>query len=214
MLLGGCACSQGGSVPGGGAWSWWLPALMGVPAPGGCLVEIPWDSYCCGRYVSYWNAFLLPPANIVCEGYVFTGVCLSTGVLPQCMFGDPPASETPLSRDPPTRKTPTRETPPTSETPHQADPPTPGRPPSPCQGYPPGRPLPGRLPPHQGDPLPTRETPSPPGRRPRPTPKEEIEGDEECILVETAVNSLYLQRNKKVGLISIVEWQSNTEAFT
>ena len=23
--------------------------------------------------------FLLPPANEVCEGYVFTGVCLSTG---------------------------------------------------------------------------------------------------------------------------------------
>ena len=22
---------------------------------------------------------LLPPANVVCEGYVFTGVCLSTG---------------------------------------------------------------------------------------------------------------------------------------
>ena len=28
---------------------------------------------------SYWNAILLPPANEVCEGYVFTGVCLSTG---------------------------------------------------------------------------------------------------------------------------------------
>ena len=22
---------------------------------------------------------LLPPANVICEGYVFTGVCLSTG---------------------------------------------------------------------------------------------------------------------------------------
>ena len=30
------------------------------------------DSHCSGRYVSYWNAFLLPPANVVCEGYVFT----------------------------------------------------------------------------------------------------------------------------------------------
>ena len=30
-----------------------------------------------GRYASYWNAFLLPPANEVCEGYVFTGVCHS-----------------------------------------------------------------------------------------------------------------------------------------
>ena len=25
------------------------------------------------------ESFLLPPANTVCEGYVFTGVCLSTG---------------------------------------------------------------------------------------------------------------------------------------
>ena len=63
------AHTQGGSW-GGSAW--------GVPAPGrclvlgwgclvlgggcllrgGCLVEIPPDSYCCGRYASYWNAFL------------------------------------------------------------------------------------------------------------------------------------------------------------
>ena len=35
------------------------------------------NGYCCGRYASYWNAFLLPPANVVCEGYVFTGVCHS-----------------------------------------------------------------------------------------------------------------------------------------
>ena len=26
----------------------------------------------------FWEDFLLPPANEVCEGYVFTGVCLST----------------------------------------------------------------------------------------------------------------------------------------
>ena len=31
-----------------------------------------------GRYASYQNAFLLPNTNEVCEGYVFTGVCLST----------------------------------------------------------------------------------------------------------------------------------------
>ena len=40
----------------------------GVPPPGGCLllrVPAPWgvwrpphDGYCCGRYASYWNAFL------------------------------------------------------------------------------------------------------------------------------------------------------------
>ena len=35
----------------------------------------PPDGHCSGRYASYWNAFLLPPANVVCEGYVFTGIC-------------------------------------------------------------------------------------------------------------------------------------------
>ena len=35
-----------------------------------------------GRYASYWNAFLLPSANEVCEGYIFTRVCLSTGGCP------------------------------------------------------------------------------------------------------------------------------------
>ena len=43
----------------------------------------PADGYCCRWYASHWNAFLchlfLLPANEVCEGYVFTGVCLSTG---------------------------------------------------------------------------------------------------------------------------------------
>ena len=31
-----------------------------------------------GRYASYCNALLLPSTNEVCEGYVFTRVCLST----------------------------------------------------------------------------------------------------------------------------------------
>ena len=56
--------AQGGCLLGGGG-------LMGVPGgdplsvcsagllPGVCLVETPWDGYCCGRYASYWNAFLL-----------------------------------------------------------------------------------------------------------------------------------------------------------
>ena len=42
------------------------------------------DGYCCRWYASHWNAFLchlfLLSAKEVCEGYVFTGVCLSTGV--------------------------------------------------------------------------------------------------------------------------------------
>ena len=53
----------------------------------------------------------LPLANEVCEGYVFTGVCLSTGgCLPHCMLGytspgpvadTPPWADTPLGRHPP-----------------------------------------------------------------------------------------------------------------
>ena len=48
----------------GGAWSrgvcsWGGCLVWGVvPGPGGCLVETPPDGYCCGRYASYWNAFL------------------------------------------------------------------------------------------------------------------------------------------------------------
>ena len=43
----------------GGAWS-----QGGAWFRGGCLVlggawwRPPWDGYCCGRYASYWNAFL------------------------------------------------------------------------------------------------------------------------------------------------------------
>ena len=39
--------------------------VSGVAGPGGllpggvCLVDTPWDGRCCGRYASYWNAFLL-----------------------------------------------------------------------------------------------------------------------------------------------------------
>ena len=52
---------------------------------------------------------LLPPANEVCEGYVFTGVCLSKrgGCLSHCMLGHTlweqtlPGADTPQSRYPP-----------------------------------------------------------------------------------------------------------------
>ena len=63
----GGVCSEGCLLPGG-------CLLQGVPGPGGvcsrgvsaprgvsargCLVETPPDGYCCGRYASYWNAFL------------------------------------------------------------------------------------------------------------------------------------------------------------
>ena len=57
----------------------------------------------------------LPPANEVCEGYVmlgyvFTGVCLSTGgCLPHCMLGYTPpwAGTHPLGRHPPGQTPPT-----------------------------------------------------------------------------------------------------------
>ena len=52
----------------GGAWSGGVPGPWGVPhsggsAPGGMpcgdpLPPSPGDGYCCGRYASYWNAFL------------------------------------------------------------------------------------------------------------------------------------------------------------
>ena len=56
-------------VPGGSAWSWGGCLVLGGSAPGGtwsrgCLLQggawwRPPDGYCCGRYTSYWNAFLL-----------------------------------------------------------------------------------------------------------------------------------------------------------
>ena len=30
----------------------------------GCLVETPRDGYCCGRYASYWNAFLFHTCSL------------------------------------------------------------------------------------------------------------------------------------------------------
>ena len=45
----------GGSAP----WRRGICSWEGGSAPGGgCLVETPWDGYCCGRYAYYWNAFL------------------------------------------------------------------------------------------------------------------------------------------------------------
>ena len=42
----------GGCMVPGGAWSW------GVRGPGGPSGDPP-NGHCCGRYASYWNAFLL-----------------------------------------------------------------------------------------------------------------------------------------------------------
>ena len=51
--LGGGACSGGCLLWGGYLLQW------GGPAPGGVPGGDPSDGYCCGRYASYWNAFLL-----------------------------------------------------------------------------------------------------------------------------------------------------------
>ena len=72
LFLRGCAWSQGGAwswggVPGpmggGGAWSRGTLVLGGAWSRGRCLVPggawwRPPDGHCCGRYASYWNAFL------------------------------------------------------------------------------------------------------------------------------------------------------------
>ena len=66
----GGAWSGGGSSGPGGCLVLWRGLLPGVvPGPGGCLVETPRppDGYCCGRYASYWNAFLL---HLLSDGFV------------------------------------------------------------------------------------------------------------------------------------------------
>ena len=65
-----------------------------------------------GWYASYWNVFLLPSANKVCEGYVFTCFCHSVhggsasvhGGIPKPPWDQaPPSSKTPRTRHPRTR---------------------------------------------------------------------------------------------------------------
>ena len=68
-----------------------------------------------GLLSQYAAAPLLLPANEVCEGYVFTSVCLSTGGVCPIAFWDtpprktpgqaPPRAGTPLGRIPPGRHT-------------------------------------------------------------------------------------------------------------
>ena len=100
---------------------------------------------------------LLPPANVVCEGYVFTGVCLSTGGERRPPWqGDPH----PLARRPP----------------WQGDP---------QQGEPPGRETPpARRPPWQGDPPANRH---PPGKETPPLNVRAVRILLECILVSHSV---------------------------
>ena len=89
------------------------------------------DCFATGRSRSIYRimhcrtSVLLPNANVVCEGYVFTGVCLSTGGSASVHAGRPPCQgNPPLSGRPPPPSV--RETPLARETPHQGDP-LPGR---------------------------------------------------------------------------------------
>ena len=73
----------------------------------------------------------LPPANVVCEGYVFTGVCLSTGgnghpsipPLPLLGADTPPGPEHPPWSRPPGTRPPPRSRPPPEQNPPGPDPP-------------------------------------------------------------------------------------------
>ena len=73
------------------------------------------------------NCVLLPPANEVCEGYVFTPVCHSVhrGCIPACNGSDTPQEDTPKDDTPPGRNQ--EDTPPRPEDTHpgrnQEDPP-------------------------------------------------------------------------------------------
>ena len=51
--------------------------LSVINPPPSRQTPLPRDGYWSRWYASCWNAFLLPPANVVCEGYVFTGICHS-----------------------------------------------------------------------------------------------------------------------------------------
>ena len=61
----------GGCLVPGGVWSWGVPAqanaCLGGSASGGggAWWRPPRDGYCCGRYASYWNAFLFAWWSII-----------------------------------------------------------------------------------------------------------------------------------------------------
>ena len=105
-------CSQGGCLP-----QCMLGYTLSRPGPP------PADGHCSGRYASYWNAILLPPANEV-WGKV---ICLQVCVCPQGGVPDqvPPKDQVhpPMSRHPPNgaeipHPTPQEQTPPWDQVPH------------------------------------------------------------------------------------------------
>ena len=76
------ACLAGGSAPGGGCL---VRGVCSQGVPGG---DTPQDGYCCRRYASYWNAFLLQVS--VHRGGTWAGTPhpeAGTPPWPQCMLG-------------------------------------------------------------------------------------------------------------------------------
>ena len=57
-LSGGWCLLQGEGVCSGGCLLQGVPAMAGCLLGGGVETPLPCDGYCCGRYASYWNAFL------------------------------------------------------------------------------------------------------------------------------------------------------------
>ena len=76
----------------------------------------------CNNSMCTTSLYLLPPVNKVCEGFVFTGVCLSTGEGGVChiqLLG--PQADTPWADTP--GQTPPRQTPPWADNPLGQTPP-------------------------------------------------------------------------------------------
>ena len=107
--------------------------------------------------VSYIFSILLPPANVVCEGYVFTGVCLSTGGVSR-EGGTPQKEASPWQGVPPP---PGRRHPPGIENPPEGGTSLARRPPG--RRHPPARrpPTPWKEAPPQKEAPPGKETPLP-----------------------------------------------------
>ena len=80
-LLPGGASSWGGCFLWRCASSWGVCFLWRLLPPGGCfllggcLVETPWDGYCCGWYASYWNAFLYDISTVKYEPFPEISMC-------------------------------------------------------------------------------------------------------------------------------------------
>ena len=128
-------------------------SLFGGSLSRGVSSQRPLVTVMCRRYTSYWNAFLLPPATKLGQGYIFTsvcdsvhrGVCLSACWDTTLWTRHPPGSRHPPDQTPPLDQAPPDQAPP-DQAPPRAGTPRPGTPPD--QAPPrPGTPQPGSPPP-------------------------------------------------------------------